>query len=120
MFVLHTLTESSRVPFVRSKMSSLPSPDALFVSRKRRSYQVSFSREEADSQRSFQLRNDLYGLRTSWLFQPFDDDELSISISSSEHHSVRSGSSGYRSGYSSESSKAGESQHRDPASVTTS
>ena len=40
-------------------MPSLPSPDALFVSRKRRSYQVSFSREEADSQRSFQLRNDL-------------------------------------------------------------
>src|SRR5437660_225395 len=57
-------TEISRVPFVRSKMPSLPSPDALFVSRKRRSYQVSFSLEEADSERSFQLRNDLYGLRT--------------------------------------------------------
>src|SRR5437660_12609021 len=53
------LTEISRVPCVRSKMSSLPSADALFVSRKRRSYQVSFSREEADSERSFALRNDL-------------------------------------------------------------
>ena len=57
MWVIHT--EISRVPCVRSKMSSLPSPDALFVSRKRRSYQVSFSREEADSERSFELRNDL-------------------------------------------------------------
>src|SRR5437660_7924418 len=54
------LTEISRVPFVRSKMPSLPSADALFVSRQRRSYQVSFSREEADSERSFELPNDLF------------------------------------------------------------
>src|SRR5437660_7747870 len=63
-------TEISRVPCVRSKMPSLPSPDALFVSRKRRSYQVSFSREEADSERSFALQNDLSLIRYPFHCRP--------------------------------------------------
>jgi hypothetical protein len=55
--------DSLSVPSRRSGLGSVlfESPDPTYncSTRKRRSYQVSFSREEADSEWSFALRNDL-------------------------------------------------------------